>query len=231
MARSRTIGTAVFLGITGSLLMASTAWAHVSITPNTSTPGQSAQVSFRVPNERDDAATVRLEVVFPADRPLPTASVGDVAGWTATVHRQKLATPVKTDDGEVTDAVTSITWEGGRIEPGHFQQFPVSLGRLDAGKLTFKALQTYSNGTVVRWIDGTESGANPEHPAPVLTIATPPAPPVADPGATGTDVFARVLGTVGLLSGLTSLAWWFTGRKRTTDAEPAPVEDRAKAGV
>ena len=65
----------------------------------------------------------------------------------------------------------------------------------------------------------------------MLTVATPPAPPAPE---TGADVFARVLGTVGLLSGLTSLGWWFTGRKRAAGeppAEPVPAKDRAKAGV
>jgi hypothetical protein len=34
-----------------------------------------------------------------------------------------------------------------------------------------KTLQTYSDGTIVRWIDDTAAGQpEPEHPAPVLTL-------------------------------------------------------------
>ena len=36
----------------------------------------------------------------------------------------------------------------------------------------FKALQTYNNGDIVRWIEPTPAGGEePEHPAPVLTRA------------------------------------------------------------
>jgi hypothetical protein len=35
----------------------------------------------------------------------------------------------------------------------------------------FKAVQTYGDGTVVRWIEDQPKGApEPEHPAPVLTL-------------------------------------------------------------
>jgi hypothetical protein len=37
--------------------------------------------------------------------------------------------------------------------------------------LEFRALQTYDNGAVVRWIEATPPGGpEPDHPAPVLTI-------------------------------------------------------------
>jgi len=46
-------------------------------------------------------------------------------------------------------------WSGGRIAPGQFQDFSVSADPLPQGvsQLAFKAIQTYSNGDVVRWID------------------------------------------------------------------------------
>ena len=41
----------------------------------------------------------------------------------------------------------------------------------DTDELVFKALQTYSSGEVVSWIDETpEGGAEPEHPAPVVHL-------------------------------------------------------------
>ena len=37
----------------------------------------------------------------------------------------------------------------------------------------FKALQTYSNGDIVRWIDLQQPGqSEPEHPAPVLLLTS-----------------------------------------------------------
>ena len=47
--------------------------------------------------------------------------------------------------------------------------------------MTFKALQTYDNGEVVRWIDIASGSEEPEHPAPTLYIED-PAP--SDEGAT-----------------------------------------------
>ena len=41
----------------------------------------------------------------------------------------------------------------------------------NTSKLTFKAIQTYSDGTTVRWIQQTVKGApEPEHPAPTLSL-------------------------------------------------------------
>jgi uncharacterized protein YcnI len=49
----------------------------------------------------------------------------------------------------------------------------VSAGPLpdDVDQLVFPAIQTYDDGETVRWIEETpEGGAEPEHPAPVLTL-------------------------------------------------------------
>ncbi|GDY33172.1 YcnI family copper-binding membrane protein [Gandjariella thermophila] len=211
-AGRRLVGAVI--GVAGAFLLQPLAWAHVTVNPNTAVPGGYAKESFRVPNERDDASTVQVEVVFPTDHPLPSVSVADVPGWTSTVQKQKLPAPVKTDDGEVTEAVTSVIWRGGAVEPGHFQEFSVSVGPIpeDTDRLVFKALQTYSDGSVVRWIDVPQGGGpEPEHPAPVLEVhapAAPPAPP-AQP-----DVLARTLGGAGMLAGLGALAWVVLGGSR-----------------
>jgi uncharacterized protein YcnI len=151
--------------------------AHVTAQPGSAAPGGYTLVSFRTPNEEDTAATVKLEVSFPTDHPIASASVEAVPGWTATVDKAALATPIKTDDGEVNQAVSKITWSGGQLGPGAFQDFPVLLGPLpsDTDKLVFKAVQTYSNGDVVRWIDVPAPGApEPEHPAPTVALTAAP---------------------------------------------------------
>ena len=76
---------------------------------------------------------------------------------------------------QVTEAVSKITWTatGGGLEPGQFDLFTISAGPLPTkpSKLEFKAVQTYSDGTVVRWIQPTVKGApEPDHPAPTLTL-------------------------------------------------------------
>ncbi|WP_194921847.1 YcnI family protein [Catenulispora rubra] len=152
---------------------ASAAEAHVTVNPNTEPQGGYAKVSFRVPNEEANASTTSLEVDIPVDHPIASVSVRPVPGWTATATTSQLATPIKTDDGQVTQAVSKIVWTGGKIDPGQFQEFDVSLGPLpkDTDKIVFKALQTYSDGNVVRWIDVQQPGqAEPDHPAPVLHL-------------------------------------------------------------
>jgi uncharacterized protein YcnI len=210
------------------VFMAGPALAHVSVNPGEAAQGSFQELAFRVPNERDDAGTTKVEVAFPTDHPIAFVSVKPLPGWTAKVDKTKLATPLKSDDGEVTEAVSKVTWSGGTIKPGEYQDFDVSAGPLPEGvdKLEFKALQTYSNGEVVRWIQSTpEGGEEPENPAPTLTLTaatggeggggdqpTVAATPSAG-GASAKDVDAAgargtvgiVLGSIGLLLGAAAL--------------------------
>ena len=137
------------------VLPATSAFAHVTVNPREATQGGYAKLAFRVPNERDNASTTKLEINLPADHPFASVSVRPQAGWTYTVEKTKLATPIKSHDTEITEAVSKITWTGGEIKPSEFNEFEVSVGPLpsDVDSLTFKALQTYSNGEVVRWIE------------------------------------------------------------------------------
>jgi uncharacterized protein YcnI len=159
-----------------TVLVAGPAAAHVTVNPREATKGGFAELTFRVPNEMDNASTTKLEVTFPTDNPIASVSVRPVTGWQIAVAKTKLAQPVQTDDGEITEGVSKITWSGGKIAPGQYENFSVSAGPLpeNADQLVFKALQTYSNGEVVRWIEEPAAGGEePEHPAPVLKLTAP----------------------------------------------------------
>jgi len=206
------------------VLPATSAFAHVSVNPREAVQGRYAKLAFRVPNERDNAGTTKLEVNLPADHPFASVSVRPQPGWTYTVETVELATPVKVHDNEISEAATKITWTGGVIKPHEFNEFEVSVGPLpsDVDSITFKALQTYENGEVVRWIEEeTPGGAEPEHPAPILKLtkadaATTPtttagqasqagevAEPKADDAASKSDVdSARTFGILGMVFGL-----------------------------
>jgi len=156
-------------------LAALPAGAHVSVTPSSAPKGGFQVLSFNVPNEEAAANTVKLEVTIPTKYPIAFVSTQPMFGWTAEVEKTTLAKPVKTDDGEITEAVSKITWTatGDGLLPGEFDLFTISAGPLPTkpNKLTFKAVQTYSNGEVVSWIQQTVKGApEPEHPAPTLTL-------------------------------------------------------------
>jgi uncharacterized protein YcnI len=210
---------AVLAGIAVLLACPAVAAAHVSATPDTVAPGEPATISFRVPSERDDASTVRLEVVFP-NRPAVGSAVPEhLPGW-------KISVRPGGGGGMADQPVTSIVWEGGAVPAGTFQEFPVRFGELPAaGTLTFQALQTYSDGQVVRWADLAQPGQpEPEHPAPVVTVAPAVAPmaPVSD-----VDVLGRVLGGVALV--VAGFAWLRRRpRGRPEAAGEAPEREKAR---
>ncbi|MEI5008717.1 YcnI family protein [Streptomyces sp. PmtA] len=246
MNKSSRLAVAGGVAASSVLLLCGPAVAHVSVQPQgEAAKGGYATVNFKVPNERDNAATVKLEVTVPADHPLSSVMPQPVPGWKAEVTKTKLAKPLSVHGKQITEAVSKITWTaaGGKIGPGEFQQFPVSLGQLpeDADKLVFKALQTYDNKEVVRWIEEPQEGAaEPEHPAPVLALSAATgdhhgggadkggsddknaahAADHADGGsesaASPTDTTARVLAVVGILVGAAGVAFGvLAGRRRT----------------
>jgi uncharacterized protein YcnI len=159
------------------LLLAGAASAHVTVSADDATQGGYAKLTFRVPNETDDADTTKVQVFFPQSQPLASVSIEPVPGWSYEVRTTTLSKPISSDDGQVTEAVSEVTWtsdsKATAIKPGEFQEFDVSAGPLPTSPtMVFKALQTYSDGTVVRWIDATPAGGpEPEHPAPTLALA------------------------------------------------------------
>jgi uncharacterized protein len=156
------------------LLAATPVGAHVSIKPDVAKKGSFSVFSFSVPNESDTASTVKIEVTFPTDHPIPFVSVQPIPGWTWSAEKTTLPKPVKSGDGEITQAVAKLTWSGGTIAPGEFQLFTISAGPLPTNtkSLEFKVVQTYSDGEVSRWIESTpKGGPEPEFPAPVLKLA------------------------------------------------------------
>ncbi|MEU7694447.1 YcnI family copper-binding membrane protein [Microbispora hainanensis] len=224
----RAVAATLVAGVAVLLAPTLPAFAHVTVSPSVATTGGRGTFAFKVPDERADANTTRVEVVFPENAQLSSVSVRPVPGWKATVATRQLpnAASAGSEDEAADKAVTGIVWEGGAIKPGEYQVFEVSLGPLPTtpGKLVFKALQTYSNGEVVRWIDIPEAGApQPEHPAPVIYVKPPDAPQATAPAAaTPTDDgVARLLGWAGLaLGALALLTAAATGLRRRA---PAPA--------
>ena len=168
-----------------------------------------------MPTERDNASTVKVDVQLPHG--FVSVSYEPKPGWTVAVTKAKLAKPVQSDDGPIDEEVRQITFTGhgaaGRIGPGEFMDFPLSVqipGKA-GDKLTFKAIQTYSNGEVVRWIGAPDS----DTPAPRVTL-TPAAEEAAAPTTTeasaavesegdDSDALALAFGIAGLVAGLAAL--------------------------
>jgi periplasmic copper chaperone A len=159
------------------LLVAAPAWAHVTVQPGSAVKGSFSILDFSVPNESDTASTTSVAVEFPTATPIASVRVQPKPGWTYTVEKSTLPKPVKTESGELTEAVSTITWTGGEIKPGEFELFTISAGPLPTkGKsIAFPATQTYSDGEVVNWNEKTPPGGEePEHPAPTLKLTKVP---------------------------------------------------------
>ncbi|MGW2490155.1 YcnI family copper-binding membrane protein [Streptomyces sp. NPDC001606] len=233
MKASRITAAAAVAG-TAVLALAAPAFAHVSVQPEgTAAKGGFAVVDFKVPNERDNASTTKLEVTLPADHPLASAMPEPLPGWTVQVTKSKLDKPLTLHGEKIAEAVTKVTWtaDGKGIQPGYFQKFPLSLGALpeNTDQLVFKAVQTYSDKEVVRWIEVPQQGqAEPENPAPVLelsaaaddhhgtTVAGRTENVAAATASDDTDTTARVLGVAGIVIGAAGVAYGvLAGRRRS----------------
>jgi uncharacterized protein YcnI len=233
---------AVVIGVLG---FAAPASAHVTVNPREAAQGGYARVAFRVPTESDTASTTSVEVNLPEDAPVASVSTMPVPGWTVQVERRAVDPPLEVHGSQVTEAVAKITWTAtgdAAIQPGQFQEFPVSMGPLpEVDRMIFKALQTYSDGNVVRWIEepSEDGGEEPESPAPVLTLtpaddtghgttdASPAAGAETAGSAAGTeesDSSAIGLGVAGLIAGLAGLVLGGLAFLRTRRPEAATPE-------
>ena len=172
ISRARTLRRAAVVGVTAAaavLLFAGPALAHITVTPDSVPAGSTDVLTFHVPNEEAHADTVKVDVQIPTNHPIAQFLVQPVPGWTFTVKNVTLAKPIVTDDGSFSQAVSEVIWSGGRISPGQFQSFTISADPMPTGErqVAFKAIQTYSNGDVVRWIDLPQPGQpDPAHPGP-----------------------------------------------------------------
>jgi uncharacterized protein YcnI len=235
--RPRRAALAVLAAVVAVVTLgAGTASAHVTVSSPDAARGGFGEISFRVPNEKGTAKTTSLKVQLPKDTPFASVSVRPVPGWSAKTVTSPINPPITDDDGnKVTEAVTEVDWAadpGGGLGAGEYQTFSISAGPLpkNAGSLAFPALQGYDDATTVAWVDPTVKGQpEPEHPAPVLTLATASgettaAAPTTTDTSSALAVTALVVGVVGLLTGAAGVALAVAARRRAaappTEAQP-----------
>jgi uncharacterized protein len=206
------------LAAAGALAVPAAAQAHVTLQPKTAVAGAYTVLDVRVPNERDHASTVKVDVQFPDG--FPAASYQPIAGWKVKVIKKKLAKPIQTDDGPITEGIDRMIWTGsktglGKIGPGQFMDLPISVqipGK-PGDTLTFKALQTYTNGEIVRWI----GAPNSDTPAPQVKVTAASASAATHTGANapvagggddgGASPLAWVLAGLGVLAAVAAVAF------------------------
>ena len=151
------------------------AQAHVTLNPREAMAGAFQVMTVRVPNERDDKGTVKVDVRFPDG--FYTLSYKKVPGWKAKITRETLDKPVEREGLKITEQISRVVWtgnpkKGGIIEPDQFEEFPISVQvpEGEAGSfLTFKAYQTYRGGERVRWTGAPDA----DTPAPRVKLLAP----------------------------------------------------------
>jgi periplasmic copper chaperone A len=211
--------TVAALTVIAAIGFASPALAHVEVSGTDTTQGGEGVLTFRVPTESDTAATTELLVTLPDSTPIVSVATQPKPGWTATVTKKNLPSPQKDADGNVvTQYVSQVDWKADNPQAAtpanQFDMFAISAGPLPKqASITLPALQTYSDGHTVNWNETAATGqAEPEHPAPVLTLtsssadentATSSAPAPGGPAWPG--IVALVVAIVAVLLGLANL--------------------------
>jgi uncharacterized protein YcnI len=206
-----------------AMVLPAAAVAHVTLQPGEWEAGSFAALVVRVPNERDDAETTTVTLQFPES--IPSARFKPHPACEREVQREELAEPVE----ELTERIVSVTWTcDPAIPTDGYDEFGISLRVPEDAEpgeeILFPAIQTYSSGEEVGWID-----PDPEAdlPAPRIVVAAPededaeaaPAPTTesadetAAVPAVGTDdggddslsTVAIIFGIAGLAAGLLAL--------------------------
>ena len=183
------------------------AWAHVHASSDNAVRGARAIITFQVPNESNTgASTTALTVTLPN---VASASTETMSGWTA-----------KLDRDAASGSVRSVSWTAvpnGGIPVDQFALLRISVQLPDTDTVSFPATQIYSDGSIVKWDQPPlPDGGEPEHPAPMLSLAAGPAAPHEHHPPSGTpanhsaapeqsksapDNIARVLGAAALVVG------------------------------
>ncbi|MGR6967858.1 YcnI family protein [Geodermatophilus sp. URMC 61] len=175
LARLGVVVLALLTALSAALAGAGAASAHVGVSSTDAAAGGFGKLTFRVPTESDTASTVALRISIPEESAMASLRAQPVPGWTVSMTTSALATPLESHGEQVTGYVSVVEFraaDGGGIRPGEFQEFALSGGPFpEAGQLSFPTVQTYGDGTESAWIEPTVEGqAEPEHPAPVLTL-------------------------------------------------------------
>ncbi|MFG2168142.1 DUF1775 domain-containing protein [Micromonospora chersina] len=181
---------AALAGTLGWPAAASAAEVTLTTSPAQVRQGDAIELAVVLPEERAASRTSRIELRMPADAPIGEVYPLSVPDWAPTITTRTLDRPVAgihaPELNQVTDAVTWLRMPGGSTGPARLS---LGMGPMPAtDKLTFTVIQTYADGTVVRWADP-PGGA---HPAPTVTLL----PPLAGAAAHG-DPVAEAAGHAG----------------------------------
>ncbi|GAA4728154.1 DUF1775 domain-containing protein [Phytohabitans rumicis] len=245
----RTAVVAVGAAIFGALAFASPAAADVTATPSEAIRGDGTKVTFRLTEDRPGAYTTKVQLLAPETNVVAEIYPMSQNDWAPATTMRKANQAVDGLHGmPVSEVTATITWTrvSGAPKAGQAPELTVSMGPMptQGDEVVFTLVQTYSDGTVVRWADP----AGGAHPAVVVRLTGAPVAgggnhhgggteqQAIQPAATASDDGGGAYGILaaGLLAGLGLgvAGGWLILRSRRggTDALTAPLEpEREKA--
>ena len=151
-------------------LLAAPALSHATLEQSEVAAGSTTKITLRVPHGCKGEATHTVQLTLPdgfyAAKPMPKP------GWTLATENGAYAKPYDNHGSEMTEGLRRVTWSGGHLEDGWYDEFTV---RGTVGKdiapgsiLYFPALQECANGSA-DWTD-TSGGQDVANPSPKVTV-------------------------------------------------------------
>ena len=158
------------LAACAATLLSLSAQAHVTLEKPEAVAGQSYKGVLRLGHGCEGGSpTTSFSVEIPEAlalvRPMPKA------GWQLSVEKVPYAKPIKAHGKEITSGVKKITWSGGRVQDGEYDEF-IFVGQLHdeaSGPIYLPVVQTCEKGDW-RWVEIPQAGQSVRAPAPVLRV-------------------------------------------------------------
>lgn len=169
--RVRPLAAVAAASLAGALLWAPAAGAHVTPQDPEAPSGGYFTTAFKVGHGCEGSPTTKVEIKMAEG--VTSVKPQPVAGWNLSTTMRTLDPPVDNHGTPITETVDTVVWEGGPLPDSELQMFWVSM-KLPEGEagstLAFPVVQTCETGQT-DWIEPVVEGqAEPEHPAPVITL-------------------------------------------------------------
>ncbi|MGH8879826.1 MAG: YcnI family protein, partial [Stackebrandtia sp.] len=107
---ARRIGAMAAVAVIGVIAPAGVAAAHVTLSEPEAEAGSTARLDVRVPNESDEADTVKVQLTLPEDYPMVSVTTMDTPGWSVKTEERTLDEPVTAYDREFDEVISQVTW-------------------------------------------------------------------------------------------------------------------------
>jgi periplasmic copper chaperone A len=164
--------------VIAALLIATPAYAHVTLEGRQAAIGTWYKAVFAVPHGCAGSATTKIRVQIPDGvidvKPMPKP------GWSVEVVKGKYAAPYDFHGGKISEGAKEVVWSGGKLADDNYDEFVISTYLTATLKpdtvLYFPTVQECEQG-INRWIDipaDAEHTHDTKSPAPGVKLIAKP---------------------------------------------------------